>query len=70
MKCLNDDCGGCARVAHWAILDGETILTERTPGETYTLRIEPFDDHPELEGERLMMETEDLTSPMFFGVTL
>lgn len=45
-------------VASWAVLDRvvtDTAMSEKE-GVTVTFRVESFDDHPELEGERLMMD--------------
>lgn len=55
-------------VAHWAILNGRTIIDSATPGKSYSMVLEPFDDHPELEGERLIMNTEDIESPLYYDI--
>jgi len=55
-------------VAHWAILDGETIIKPPALDRNCRLVLERFDAHPELEGERLIMETEDITSPFYYDV--
>jgi len=55
-------------VAHWAILNGRTIIDSATPGKSYSMLLEPFDDHPELEGERLIMNTEDIESPLYYDI--
>ncbi len=56
-------------VAHWAILGGETLPTaERRVGEIYELRLDAFLNRPELEGERLSMESDDLLLPMYYNV--
>jgi hypothetical protein len=57
------------QVAHWAILDGEPIhgLPEKA-GTCYHLVVERFDDHPELEPERLVMDTQEFDTPLFYDV--
>lgn len=56
-------------IAHWVILDGTTLDTaKRRVGDTFTLRIEAFDDRPELEGERLSMDSEDWLLDLFFDI--
>jgi len=43
-------------VAQWAIRDGRVLANaRRTPGTIYRLVLEPYDAHPELEGERLVL---------------
>ncbi|MCC5828279.1 MAG: LamG domain-containing protein [Phycisphaeraceae bacterium] len=53
-------------VAHWMIMDGTKIPWPE--GDTVTLTIERFEDHPQLESELLHTENEDLLLPMFFAV--
>ncbi|HMP72533.1 MAG TPA: hypothetical protein PKE55_04645 [Kiritimatiellia bacterium] len=54
-------------VAHWALLDAEVLPTaERVIGEVYAMRLEPFDNRPELEGERLAIDTDDLLLDLYF----
>ncbi len=58
-------------IAHWALLNGETLeLPQNKEGETYQLVIEDFDDHPQLQGERLVMDHDDFTLPLFYDVGL
>lgn len=54
-------------VAEWVIMDG-AVLPEaaRTPGRIYRLRLEKFNDHPELEGERLIMEGDAWELPLYY----
>lgn len=53
--------------AHWAILDGLALPDAERKIETlYTLRIAPFFDHPELEGERVAMDNEDLLLDQYY----
>ncbi|PHR24442.1 MAG: hypothetical protein COA36_15495 [Desulfotalea sp.] len=43
-------------VAEWAVLDRNIIKTYGGTGDVERLVLEEFDDHPELEGERQMMD--------------
>ncbi len=53
--------------AEWVIMDGAVLSdARRTPGRVYRLRLERFDDHPELEGERLIMEGDAWDLPMYY----
>ncbi|HEB69641.1 MAG TPA: hypothetical protein ENI88_08470 [Desulfobulbus sp.] len=54
-------------VARWAILDGKSLpAAERQEGKIYELRLDAFDNRPELEGERLSMESDNLLLPMYY----
>jgi len=54
-------------VARWAILDGESMPEAvREEGKIYELRLDAFDNRPELEGERLSMESDNLLLPMYY----
>lgn len=56
-------------VAHWIIRDGRTVVgAERPPGRALRLELLPYEARPELEGKRLVMETFDLTLPLFYDV--
>jgi hypothetical protein len=56
-------------VAHWAILDGKSLPeAERTVGTVYDLRLDAFDNRPELEGERLSMESDNLLLTMYYDL--
>lgn len=58
-------------VAHWAILDGRVLDTADRPLDAeYDLQLAPFEKRPELEGERLAMDTEDITLRMFYDLNL
>lgn len=57
-------------VAQWAVLDG-VVLSETgffSPGMEATLLVERFDDHPELEGERLLMDMFDPDLDLYYQV--
>ncbi|HXV63995.1 MAG TPA: hypothetical protein VEK15_25070, partial [Vicinamibacteria bacterium] len=53
--------------AHWVIRD-ERMLDDakRSKGDRFRLTLEPYDDHPELEGQRLVMETDDFLLPLYY----
>lgn len=59
-------------VAQWAILDGQTLNSAQhqkgEKGRKYRLRLEPFSDHPELEGERLIMDSDRFDLPLYYDV--
>ncbi len=56
-------------VAHWVIHDGRTIVgAERPAGRALRLELFPYEARRELEGKRLVMETTDLTLPLFYDV--
>lgn len=66
--------GACSNrevmVAHWGILDGQTLDTVwRREGETYRLRLEQFPDHPELEGERQVMDGDRFDLPVYYDIS-
>jgi hypothetical protein len=55
--------------AHWAILDAKKMNgAERKKDKVYRMTLEAFDDHPELEGERLMMDGDEFLLPLFYNV--
>jgi len=56
-------------VAQWVILDGQRFFPAQCrQGKTYQLRLEPFSDHPELEGERLIMDSDRFDLPMYYDI--
>jgi len=56
-------------VAHWAIRDGKMLPTAvRDKTKTYCLVLEPFDEHPELEGERLIMDSDEFRLPLYYEI--
>jgi hypothetical protein len=56
-------------IAHWAIRDGKILNTaERAKGERYHLLLAPYEDRPELEGERLAMDSDEFMIPLFFDL--
>lgn len=57
--------------AHWAILDGAVLETASRPeGSEHVLRLEPFADRTELEGERLSQDTDDFLLELYFDRNL
>jgi len=55
--------------AHWVIMDGRTLETaRREPGREYTMRLEPYEDRPELQGERLSMDTENILLSTYYDI--
>jgi hypothetical protein len=64
--------GRCAerriQVARWAILDRTVLPPARRTGERYRLVVERFEDHPELESERLVMDSAKADVPLYFDL--
>ena len=52
-------------VAHWAIRDRRILDLGKALGGTYVLDLEPFAARPELEGERLVMESDEFDLPLY-----
>ena len=53
--------------AHWIIRDGEVLETaERPAGSRVRLVLEPYDDHPELEGRRLLMDSDRYDLALYY----
>lgn len=66
--------GTCAEkqllAAHWAILDAKVLdNARREKSRVYRMTLEAFDDHPELEGERLLMESDEFLLPRYYIVS-
>ena len=56
-------------VAHWVIRDSEILEAAARPtASTYRLTVELYDTHPELEGERLVMDTTAFALPLYYDV--
>ena len=55
--------------AHWVILD-EAVLdgAARPVASTHRLTVERYDTHPELEGQRLIMDSNAFTLPLYYDV--
>ncbi len=55
------------RIAQWAIRDGKVLTGARkVAGAAFTLTVERYDAHPELEGERLLSDSETSTLPLYY----
>lgn len=53
--------------AHWVIEEGQVIKDAiREKGKTYRMVLERYDDHPELEGERLIMDSDEFKLTLFY----
>ena len=56
-------------VAQWAIRERQVLSTaRRQQGTVYQMTLELFDDHPELEGERLVMDSDDFNLRLYYDV--
>ena len=59
---------GKIQVAHWAVLDMKSRPDPFELDQTFTLNIQRFNDHPELEGERLFIDSEEFDLDMYYSV--
>jgi hypothetical protein len=58
------------RIAQWAIRDSRIIPeAKKIPGAASTLVVERYDAHGELEGERLLSNSESSSLPLYYDVT-
>ncbi|MCX7818356.1 MAG: hypothetical protein N2652_03980 [Kiritimatiellae bacterium] len=55
-------------VLHWGVRDRKPVAPRRRLGETVQLALEPYEAHPELEGERIVMDMADEGRPQFIEV--
>lgn len=56
-------------VAHWAVMDGRNLETARREvGGRYLLRLESYGDRPELQGERLSMDTDNFLLDIYYDI--
>ncbi len=55
-------------VAEWAVLDRKIVKKYPETPEVETLLLEKFDDHPELEGERQMMDIFEPDLDMYYRI--
>ncbi len=53
-------------VAEWAVLDRKIVKTYEDSGSVERLILGRFDDHPELEGERQMMDIFEPDLDMYY----
>jgi hypothetical protein len=57
------------RIAQWVIRDSKVLPdAKRLAGSGFTLTVERYDAHPELEGERLLSEVEQSTLPLYYDI--
>lgn len=57
-------------VLHWGVRDRKPVAPRRRLGEVVQLAIEPYEAHPELEGERVVMDMPDHGRPQFLALPL
>ena len=58
------------RIAQWVIRDGKVLAdARRLAGAAFTLTVDRYDAHPELEGERLVSNSETSKLPLYYDVT-
>ena len=57
-------------VAHWVIVEGAVLPgAERPTNRRYRLALDLYDDHPELEGRRLVLDADDVTLPLYYDAS-
>src|SRR5262249_44022856 len=55
------------QVAHWGLMDGKVLAQhQRRVGQSYQLKLEPFEQHPQLESERLAMDSTQFDLPLYY----
>ena len=55
--------------AHWVIRDAALLNSAARPaGSVVQMTLEPYAAHPELEGERLVMDSDRLDLPLFYDL--
>ena len=56
-------------IAHWVIRDREVLPdAERPTGSSSRSTVELYESHPELEGERLVMDSTAFTLPLYYDL--
>jgi hypothetical protein len=61
--------GAVIRIAQWAIRDGRVLPdARRIPGAAFTLTVERYEAHPELEGERVISTLGASELPLYYDV--
>ena len=59
--------GDTLLAAHWVIRDKRVLENAvRHKGERYRLTLELYDDHPELESQRLVMDTDEFLLSLYY----
>jgi hypothetical protein len=57
------------KIAQWAIRDGKPLADGRKiAGAAFTLTVERYDAHPELEGERLISTGPPASQPLYYDI--
>ena len=58
------------QVAHWAILDDKVLksLAAKVKGRNYRLVLERYDNHPQLQGERLITDSDEFDLRRYIDV--
>jgi hypothetical protein len=58
------------RVAEWVIRGSRIVGSAgKKPGDTFSLIVDPYGAHPELEGERLIADSDASSLPLYYAVT-
>jgi hypothetical protein len=61
--------GRVVQIAQWAIRDGKVLPEARKDtGAAFTLTVEPYEDHPELEGERLISDRDTSRTVIYYEI--
>ena len=56
--------------AHWVIVEGAVLPgAERPTNRRYRLALDLYDDHPELEGRRLVLAADDVPLPLYYDAS-
>lgn len=53
-------------VAHWGLVEGKALPISKSRGKSYLMALERLDDHPELEGERVIMDMKPDNLPIYY----
>jgi len=57
-------------IAHWAIRDSKILPQARVEaGQLVRLRVKPYPDNGELQGERLIMTVDQIDLPLYYDIT-
>jgi hypothetical protein len=68
---MGERAGDRLLAAHWAILDGKILAHAARPlGSEHDLKLVMFDERPELEGERVSMDHENLLLDWHYDLSL
>jgi hypothetical protein len=55
------------QIAQWAIRDSKLLPGARKDvGAAFTLTVDRYDEHPELEGERVISDRETSSGPLYY----